>query len=126
MIERLKINHFYSTPAVLSELMNTGDSDVKKYDMSSLKNLGLGKICIIVIIDLTLALLTCAHFTAGLPTKPKVWKWYHSVVGGERCPILDTWEQTGKCIQCTIHHSWGENKGPVNTQWYSMNITNIH
>jgi acetyl-CoA synthetase len=70
--ERLKVNQFYTAPTAIRALMGQGESHVTKYDLSSLKVLG----------------------TVGEPINPEAWNWYHRVVGGERCPIVDTWWQT--------------------------------
>jgi len=70
--EKYGVNIFYTAPTALRALMRQGDDWVKEYDLSSLKLLG----------------------TVGEPIKSKEWHWYHSLVGGGRCPIVDTWWQT--------------------------------
>ena len=70
--EKYGVNIFYTAPTALRALMKQGDDWVKEYDLSSLKLLG----------------------TVGEPIKSKEWHWYHSLVGGGRCPIVDTWWQT--------------------------------
>jgi len=70
--EKHKVNTFYTAPTALRALMREGDEWVKKYDLSSLKLLG----------------------TVGEPIKSKEWHWYYELVGGKRCPIVDTWWQT--------------------------------
>jgi acetyl-CoA synthetase len=72
MVERLKINQFYTAPTALRAIQREGDSYVKKYDKSSLRILG----------------------TVGEPINPDTWKWYYNVVGDGRCSIVDTWWQT--------------------------------
>ncbi len=72
MVERLKINHFYTAPTAIRAIAREGDEWVKKYDRSSLRVLG----------------------TVGEPINPEAWKWYHRVVGDERCHVVDTWWQT--------------------------------
>jgi acetyl-CoA synthetase len=72
MVERLKINQFYTAPTALRAIQREGDSYVKKYDRSSLRILG----------------------TVGEPINPDTWKWYYDVVGEGRCSIVDTWWQT--------------------------------
>jgi acetyl-CoA synthetase len=72
MVERLKINQFYTAPTALRAIQREGDSYVKKYDKSSLRILG----------------------TVGEPINPDTWRWYYNVVGEERCSIVDTWWQT--------------------------------
>ena len=70
--EKHKVNIFYTAPTAIRSLMGAGDSNVTKHDLSSLRVLG----------------------SVGEPINPEAWKWYHRVVGGERCPIVDTYWQT--------------------------------
>ena len=70
--EKHQVNQFYTAPTAIRALMGQGDDFVKKCDLSSLKLLG----------------------TVGEPINPEAWTWYDSVVGGGRCPIVDTWWQT--------------------------------
>ena len=70
--EKHKVNIFYTAPTALRALMKEGDDFPKKYDLSSLRLLG----------------------TVGEPIKSPEWTWYHEVIGGGRCPIVDTWWQT--------------------------------
>ena len=72
MVERHKINIFYTAPTAIRALEAEGDEWVSKYDRSSLRVLG----------------------TVGEPINPEPWQWYYNVVGGGRCPIVDTWWQT--------------------------------
>ncbi len=72
VIEKHKINIFYTAPTAIRALMKEGDEWPKKHDRSSLRLLG----------------------TVGEPIKPPEWLWYHRVIGEERCPIVDTWWQT--------------------------------
>jgi len=72
IVDKHKINIFYTAPTALRALMKEGNSWVEKQDLSSLKVLG----------------------TVGEPIKSPEWHWYYQVVGKERCPIVDTWWQT--------------------------------
>ena len=72
IVDKHKINIFYTAPTALRALMKEGDSWVKKQDLSSLKVLG----------------------TVGEAIKSPEWHWYFRTVGKERCPIVDTWWQT--------------------------------
>ena len=72
MIQDHKVNVFYTAPTAIRSLIKAGADLPKKYDLSSLRILG----------------------SVGEPINPEAWMWYHSVVGGERCPIVDTWWQT--------------------------------
>ena len=72
VVEKHKINLFYTAPTALRALMKEGDTWVEKYDRSTLRLLG----------------------TVGEPIKEPEWLWYYNIVGEERCPIVDTWWQT--------------------------------
>jgi acetyl-CoA synthetase len=72
IIQDHKVNVFYTAPTAIRSLIKAGGDLPKKYDLSSLRILG----------------------TVGEPINPEAWMWYHEVVGGSRCPIVDTWWQT--------------------------------
>lgn len=72
VVEKHKINLFYTAPTALRALMKEGDTWVEKYDRSTLRLLG----------------------TVGEPIKEPEWLWYYNIVGDKRCPIIDTWWQT--------------------------------
>jgi len=67
-----KVSIFYTAPTAIRALMKAGDEFPAKYDLSSIRLLG----------------------TVGEPINPEAWMWYHKTIGGERCPIVDTWWQT--------------------------------
>ncbi|WP_223422006.1 acetate--CoA ligase [Tateyamaria pelophila] len=70
--EAHKVTQFYTAPTAIRALMGQGEEFVTKCDLSSLRLLG----------------------TVGEPINPEAWNWYNEVVGGGRCPIVDTWWQT--------------------------------
>ncbi len=72
MIERRRITILYTAPTAIRAFVRLGDEHPKKHDLSSLRLLG----------------------TVGEPINPEAWIWYHRVIGGRRCPIVDTWWQT--------------------------------
>ena len=72
VIDKHKVNTFYTAPTAIRALMREGDAPVKKHSRSTLKLLG----------------------TVGEPINPEAWEWYYHVVGDGRCPIVDTWWQT--------------------------------
>jgi len=72
VVEKHKVNIFYTAPTAIRALMREGNAPVEKTDRSSLRLLG----------------------SVGEPINPEAWMWYHKVVGEERCPIVDTWWQT--------------------------------
>jgi len=72
MVERHKVDIFYTAPTAIRALMREGEGPVKKHDLSSIRLLG----------------------TVGEPINPEAWLWYWRVVGDERVPIVDTWWQT--------------------------------
>ena len=72
VVEKHRVNIFYTAPTAIRALMREGDDFVTRTDRSSLKLLG----------------------SVGEPINPEAWRWYHDVVGEGRCPIVDTWWQT--------------------------------
>jgi len=72
LVEKYKVNILYCAPTAIRAFMKWGTEHVEKFDLSSLRLLG----------------------SVGEPINPKAWLWYHAVIGGERCPIVDTWWQT--------------------------------
>jgi len=72
VVEKHKVNIFYTAPTAIRALMREGDGPVTGCDRSSLRLLG----------------------SVGEPINPEAWMWYHDVVGEGRCPIVDTWWQT--------------------------------
>ena len=72
VVEKHKVNIFYTAPTAIRALMREGDAPVTGTDRSSLRLLG----------------------SVGEPINPEAWMWYHDVVGDGRCPIVDTWWQT--------------------------------
>ena len=72
VIDKHKVNIFYTAPTAIRALMGAGDGPVTKTSRKSLRLLG----------------------TVGEPINPEAWEWYHRVVGEGRCPIVDTWWQT--------------------------------
>jgi acetyl-CoA synthetase len=72
VIEKYGVNIFYTAPTAIRAFIKMGEDIPKARDLSSLRLLG----------------------TVGEPINPEAWIWYHRVIGGERCPIVDTWWQT--------------------------------
>jgi acetyl-CoA synthetase len=72
VVDKWKVNIFYTAPTAIRALMGAGDDFVKRTSRSSLRLLG----------------------SVGEPINPEAWEWYGRVVGDERCPIVDTWWQT--------------------------------
>jgi acetyl-CoA synthetase len=72
IIDKYKVNTFYTAPTAIRALMREGDGPVKKTSRKSLKLLG----------------------TVGEPINPEAWMWYYKTVGNSKCPIVDTWWQT--------------------------------
>ena len=69
MIEKYGITIFYTAPTAIRGLMRFGEAWAKRHDLSSLRLLG----------------------SVGEPINPEAWKWFHRVIGREKCPIMDTW-----------------------------------
>ena len=72
VVDKHKVNIFYTAPTAIRSLMREGEAPVKKWSRKSLRVLG----------------------SVGEPINPEAWLWYHRVVGDHRCPIVDTWWQT--------------------------------
>ncbi|GGR08610.1 acetate--CoA ligase [Deinococcus ruber] len=72
MIERHKVSILYTAPTAIRSFMRAGDEFPNRFDLSSLRLLG----------------------SVGEPINPEAWRWYWRVIGGERCPVIDTWWQT--------------------------------
>ena len=72
IVERYEVTQLYTAPTAIRAFMKWGDEHPAKHDLSSLRLLG----------------------TVGEPINPEAWIWYHQTIGGERCPIVDTWWQT--------------------------------
>ena len=72
IVDKHKVNLFYTAPTAIRSLMGAGDEPVKKTSRASLRVLG----------------------SVGEPINPEAWHWYYKVVGESRCPIVDTWWQT--------------------------------
>ena len=72
IVERYRVTIFYTAPTAIRSFMKWGDDLPAKHDLSSLRLLG----------------------SVGEPINPEAWIWYHEVIGGKRCPIVDTWWQT--------------------------------
>ncbi len=72
LIEKYRVNIFYTSPTAIRAFVRQGDQWPKGHDLTSLRLLG----------------------SVGEPINPAAWDWYHRVIGGERCPVVDTWWQT--------------------------------
>jgi acetyl-CoA synthetase len=72
LIEEYRVNVFYTAPTAIRAFIRWGDEYPNRHDLSSLRLLG----------------------TVGEPINPEAWVWYHTVIGGSRCPVVDTWWQT--------------------------------
>lgn len=72
IIDKHKVNVFYTAPTALRSLMSKGNEYLENSSRETLRTLG----------------------TVGEPINPEAWEWYHEVVGNSRCPIIDTWWQT--------------------------------
>ncbi|MEB3198027.1 MAG: acetate--CoA ligase [Candidatus Sericytochromatia bacterium] len=72
MVEKYGVTVFYTAPTAIRAFMKWGEQWVRKHDLGSLRLLG----------------------TVGEPINPEAWMWYHHIIGGGRCPIVDTWWQT--------------------------------
>ena len=72
IVEKYRVNTFYTAPTAIRALMREGDEWINKHDLTSLRILG----------------------SVGEPINPEVWLWYYNVIGKGKCPVVDTWWQT--------------------------------
>ncbi|MHB8481875.1 MAG: acetate--CoA ligase [Nitrospiria bacterium] len=72
IIDKYKVNVFYTAPTAIRALIKSGDEWPLKHDLNSLRLMG----------------------TVGEPINPEAWIWYHTIIGKKKCPIVDTWWQT--------------------------------
>ncbi|NPB05258.1 MAG: acetate--CoA ligase [Aquificae bacterium] len=72
LVERYRVNVFYTAPTAVRLFMRYGEDYPRRYDLSSLRVIG----------------------SVGEPINPEAWEWYYRVIGGEKCPVVDTWWQT--------------------------------
>ena len=72
IVERYGVTQLYTAPTAIRMFMKWGEQEPQKHDLSSLRVLG----------------------SVGEPINPEAWMWYHRFIGGERCPVIDTWWQT--------------------------------
>ncbi len=100
MVERHRVNIFYTAPTAIRALMREGNAPVRKHDLSSLKLLG----------------------TVGEPINPEAWRWYHDIVGGGDAPIVDTWWQTetGGVMITTLPHAHDMKPGSAGKPFFGI------
>jgi len=100
IVDKFKVNIFYTAPTAIRALMREGDEWVKKHDLSSLRLLG----------------------TVGEPINPEAWIWYYKVVGKERCPIVDTWWQTetGGILITPLPGAWPLKPGSATLPFFGV------
>ena len=91
MVERLKVNHFYTSPAAIKKLMKDNLNCVNDYNVSSLKTIALG--C--AIHHSKWRFLAIIYFLGGEPISTATWMWYYTAVGRRNCLLIDTYGQTG-------------------------------
>ncbi len=101
IVDKWKVNQFYTAPTAIRALMAQGEEWVEKYDLSSLRLLG----------------------SVGEPINPEAWKWYFKYVGKERCPIVDTWWQTetGGIMITALPYAIDQKPGSASLPFFSVN-----
>jgi acetyl-CoA synthetase len=100
IIEKFKVTTFYTAPTAIRALMKDGEKWPQGRDMSSLKLLG----------------------SVGEPINPEAWLWYNKYVGGERCPITDTWWQTetGGILIASLPGAWAGKPGSASLPFFGV------
>jgi acetyl-CoA synthetase len=100
VVERHRVRVFYTSPTLVRALLQHGDAWPAKHDLSSLRLLA----------------------TAGEPIGEAAWRWLHDVVGGGRCPVLDTWWQTetGTAMITPLPHAWPTKPGCATLPFFGV------
>ncbi|MBP6219382.1 MAG: acetate--CoA ligase [Oligoflexales bacterium] len=101
MIQRHRLTHFYTAPTAIRTFMKQGRDWIDQSDLSSLRLIG----------------------SVGEPINPEVWNWYHDVVGGKRCPLVDTWWQTetGSMMITTLPGAMACKPGSAGKPFFGVN-----
>jgi acetyl-CoA synthetase len=102
MIERHGVNILYTAPTAIRAFIRAGDQWPRKHDLTSLRLLG----------------------SVGEPINPEAWIWYHRVIGGERCPVVDTWWQTetGSSMLTTLPGAAFAKPGSTGLPFFGVDI----
>jgi acetyl-CoA synthetase len=102
IIEKHGVTILYTAPTAIRAFIRAGDEWPKKYDLSSLRLLG----------------------SVGEPINPEAWIWYHKVIGGERCPVVDTWWQTetGAIMLTTLPGAVFSKPGSTGLPFFGVDI----
>ncbi len=100
IIEKFKVNIFYTAPTVIRSLQKFGEEPVKKHNLSSLRVLG----------------------SVGEPINPEAWLWYYENIGLKNCPIVDTWWQTetGGFMLCPLPGAFILKPGSANKPFFGV------
>ena len=100
LIERHGVTILYTAPTAIRAFIRQGDDWPRKSDLSSLRLLG----------------------TVGEPINPEAWVWYHGVIGGSRCPVVDTWWQTetGSIMMTTLPGACGSKPGSTGLPMFGV------
>lgn len=102
IIEQDKVTTFYTAPTAIRALMRLGDAWPRQHDLSSLKVLG----------------------SVGEPINPAPWQWYSDVIGGGRCPVIDTWWQTetGGIMITPLPHTAPRKPGSATKPFFGVSV----
>ncbi|MBU4053318.1 MAG: acetate--CoA ligase, partial [Proteobacteria bacterium] len=100
VVDKWKVNQFYTAPTAIRALMAQGEQWVKPYDLSSLRILG----------------------SVGEPINPEAWRWYFTNVGKEKCPVVDTWWQTetGGILITPLPYAIDQKPGAASLPFFSV------
>ena len=100
VVDRHQVTIFYTAPTAIRALMREGNGPVEKTSRKSLRLLG----------------------TVGEPINPEAWRWYHEVVGGGRCPVVDTWWQTetGGILVSPLPGAWPAKPGSATRPFFGV------
>jgi acetyl-CoA synthetase len=100
VIDKYKVNQFYTAPTAIRAISAQGNDWPKKHDLSSLRLLG----------------------SVGEPINPEAWMWYHTHIGREKCPIVDTWWQTetGGILITPLPGAWPTKPGSATLPFFGV------
>ena len=109
IIEKLSINHFYTTPNVIRKLMShdkgAPNSASHDHDLSSLRVIASGKNNKTLIRKASYEFKILMHGTVGECLNKEAWEWFHGRFGNHHCHLIDTWWQTGMTLPLLPLHT---------------------
>ena len=104
LVEKHKINHFYTTPHVIQKLKSLDKDNATSYDMTSLRIIGSGMSIVYMQIKHKRACMyVTVFYIVGDSLHSESWEWLYRQFGQSKCPLIDTWWQTGNSFSLNMH-----------------------